>query len=107
NVLRVLSSVYGMSEADLVRAYQTNPVARSATMQKMAYDVTAAQLAREGLAAKTVRNIPTVQRPGSPLERGSDSDYEMRKLNDRRNRSTGRDALRAAADLVASRRARR
>jgi hypothetical protein len=101
NVLRVLSSIYGYSEAELARAYQTNPAARSAAMQKMAYDVTVAQLAREGVAAKQVREIPTVQRPGSPLERGNERDYQLDRLNARLN-SSG--SVRDAANLLIERR---
>jgi hypothetical protein len=104
NVLRVLSSVYNMPEADLVRAYQTNPVARSATMQRMAYDVTAQQLAREGAAAKRDRSPPTVQRPGSPQSFASREEFDSRRLNERINNTTGLDQVRAAAELVTARR---
>ena len=108
NVLRVLSSIYGMPESDLIQAYQTNPTARSAAMQRMAYDVTAAQLAREGVAAKAVpAPIPKVQRPGTSGERASESEYEFRSLNEKINRTSGREQIRAAAELIAARRARR
>jgi hypothetical protein len=105
NVLRVLSSIYGRPERDLIREYQTNPMARSSGTQIMAYKETAAQLAREGLAAKAVpAPVPTVQRPGSPASIAPQSDYDYRRLSDKLDRSTGRDALKAAAELVTARR---
>ena len=107
NVLRVLSSQYNMPEADFIRAYQTDPTARSAAMQKMAYEVTLQALHREGVASKAVPPpVPTVQRPGSPTERASASDYEFKSLNDKVNRLTGRQQIAAAAELVAARRRR-
>jgi hypothetical protein len=104
NVLRVLSSTYGLPEADFMRAYQTNPVARSAAMQRMAYDLTAAQLAREGIAAKAVPpQVPKVVRPGSPVERVPDSEASLHKLAAKLNQSHS--VKDAAAYLAARRRA--
>jgi hypothetical protein len=104
NVTRVLSSAYGINEATLVDLYWQNPLVRSAAFQKMAYDLTAAQLAREGIAAKRDRSAPAVQRPGSPTERVATRDVEFKHLSDRIDRTSGRDQVRAAAEFVAAKR---
>jgi hypothetical protein len=61
NVARVLSSEYGLDERTLVDLYRSNPVVRSAAFQRMAHDLVAHHLAREGVAAKRDRSAPVVQ----------------------------------------------
>jgi hypothetical protein len=97
----------GLSEADIQAHWESNPLLRSAGGQQILFDAARFRMAQAGARDKVQKPVPTVQRPGSPLARGSDDDYSMQKLNAKLDRSTGREALRAAADLVTARRARR
>jgi hypothetical protein len=98
---------YGLSDRDIQFHYHNSELFRSFPAQRLMADAARWRLATRGAKEKAVKPVPVVQRPGSPLSRGSQEDYDTRELNARLDRSTGRDALKAAAQLVAARRARR
>jgi hypothetical protein len=98
-----LKEELGLSEKQIVEAWNTGAL-RSYEAQRLLHDAARYRMLGRGLEAKRVKAAPQVQRPGSPMERGSEEDYSMRKLNARLDSSSGRDQLRAAAELVATRR---
>jgi hypothetical protein len=73
----------------------------------MAHDLTAAQLNREGIAAKRDRSAPVVQSPGSSGEVASAGQYADYSLNKRLDSARGLDAIKVAAQIVSDRRSRR
>src|SRR5262249_9134404 len=104
---KVLRDVGGLSDEQIAHAWATDANFRSAGFQRILYMASKWQMSKDGLAQKVHRPVPTVQRPGSPAEIAAPSDYEYRRLSDKLDNSTGSDALRAAAELVTARRARR
>jgi hypothetical protein len=100
---------YGLSEKDVAWHWQNNSLFRSFPAQRLMADAARWRLSQKALKSKAVPPpVPQVVRPGSPTERASASEYEYRALNEKLNRSTRQsDQLRAAAELVAARRARR
>jgi hypothetical protein len=96
-----------MTEADVAYHWNNNPLFRSAASQRVLYQAAKYELSQKGIATKAVKPVPQVQRPGSPAERASASEYEFHSLNEKVNRTTGREQIRAAAELIAARRARR
>jgi hypothetical protein len=97
---------YGLSERQIAQAWNTDPNFRSFPAQRMMLDAVRYRMAQRGAHNKLVKDAPQVQRPGSPLSRGTDEEYSTRELNQRIDRTSGRQQLLAAAELVAQRRAR-
>jgi hypothetical protein len=97
----------GMTEADINYHWNNNPLFRSAASQRILYQAAKYEMMQQAAREKVVRTAPKVQRPGSPLDIAPQADFDYRRLSDKLDRSTGRDALRAAADLVVARRNRR
>jgi hypothetical protein len=97
----------GWSDHQIVQAWHFSPEFRSVTAQKNLYRAAKSVLVARSAKQKIDRTPPVVQRPGSPLDRGSEDDYSMRKLSARLDNATGRDAIKAAAELITARRGRR
>ena len=58
-----------ITEADLAYHWNNNPLFRSAASQRILYQAAKYEMSQKGIATKAVREVPQVQRPGSPLER--------------------------------------
>jgi hypothetical protein len=95
---------YGLSEQEVAWHWQNNPAFRSLPAQKMMFDAARWRLAQRGISEKISRPVPTVQPPTSPAARGSEEDFNLRRLNDRLN-ATG--SPKDAAALLVARRGRR
>ena len=95
----------GLTEAEIVQGYNTNPVFRDARMQKIIHD--AAQLSAAVAKAKTAAkpNLPPVQRPGVAATKGERNSSDMQALTSKLERSGKIDD--AVAVLVARRKAAR
>jgi hypothetical protein len=98
----------GMTEADMMMHWNSNPLFRSAASQRILYQAAKYEMMQQGVREKVARPVvPTVQRPGSPADITPQADFDYRRLSEKLDRSQGREALKAAADLVVARRARR
>jgi hypothetical protein len=104
NEARSMMHDYGINEQELTWHWQNNPGFRSLPVQKMMMDAARWRLSQRGLKEKVVKTAPPVVRPGSPLERGSDQDYQLDRLNAKLN-SSG--SVKDAAALLIARRGRR
>ena len=91
-----------ITEADLAYHWNNNPLFRSAASQRILYQAAKYEMSQKGIATKAVREVPQVQRPGSPLERGNERDYQLDRLNAKLNASG---SARDAANLLIARRA--
>src|SRR5262249_51772291 len=96
-----------MTDAQILHEWNSNYLLRSSQGQRILMDAARYRMAQRGLRQKIDRTAPVVQRPGSPAEIAPPGDYEYAKLSEKLDRSTGREALKAAADLVTARRLRR
>jgi hypothetical protein len=97
-----------MTDEQIAGEWNSNSLFRSYAAQRLMADAARWRISQRALSGKTVRpEVPKVQRPGSPADRPSASEYEFQSLNDKVNRTTGREQIRAAAALIAARRARR
>jgi hypothetical protein len=98
---------YGLSEQEVAWQYYNNWAMRSLPAQKLMFDAARWRLSQRANKEKVARPpVPQVQKPGVSGERASASEYEFKSLNDKVNRTTGREQIRAAAELVAARRRR-
>ena len=73
----------GVEPAELFRLFETEPLMRNATFQRMMYDAGKYRLMMKARDAATARPLPTVQRPGmaaSPAERAQ---ADLRALSSR------------------------
>jgi hypothetical protein len=64
-----LASKYGIGRQELATLYNTNPILRSAPVQKLIYDLTKFHLAQEGI--RRVPSVPPVFRPGVDGDHGN------------------------------------
>jgi hypothetical protein len=97
-----------MTDEQINANWNSNPVFRSALSQRVLYQAAKYELSQKGIAAKAVPPpVPKVMRPGAGSERASESEYQFRSLDEKINRTSGREQIRAAAELIAARRARR
>src|SRR5262249_213948 len=72
NVLKVMQEKYGISKDELRTAYNSIPAVRSASFQKLLWDVTKMWTLKEQVAAKIDRSPPAPpQRPGTSNSRAS------------------------------------
>ncbi len=77
-LLNIAKEKYNVAPDDFVRAFQTNPIMRSAPFQKMMYDAARFHLAQKTAAQnKAPANLPPVQRPGSGEQR---ADYSQMRI---------------------------
>jgi hypothetical protein len=105
NIIKVAQDVYGVSKDDLAAAWRSNPLLRSAPMQRMMFDAIQYNLIKSNAAsAKVPPSVPPVQRPGVSSDQPDHNDYEIGKLA-RRFESSG-DPRDGAALLAAKRAAR-
>ena len=73
NVASILQEEYGIDKDQLREMYQTNPVLRQASTQRLLFDVVRLKLAERDVANKRDRSVPPVQHPGtSSAVRGGD-----------------------------------
>jgi len=95
----------GMSDQEISYHWNTSPLLRSPLGQQILFDAARYRMAQAAAKQKAVRPVPTVQRPGSPVARGSDQDYSMGKLNAQLDRTGS--VKDATALLIARRGSRR
>jgi hypothetical protein len=93
----------GMSDADIAALWES-PAFRSVTAQKALMNAARYRMAQGAARAKAIKPVPIVQRPGSPLARGSEVDFDLRKLSTELDKSG---SPKAAAALLTARRANR
>jgi hypothetical protein len=99
-----LFAEHGVSRQDIDQLWKTNPLMRSAAAQQLMLDAARWRQAQKAIAKAAVKAVPQVQRPGvSEPSRGDDGDVAAANARFAKN-NTGRDGIRAAADLVAARR---
>ena len=99
---------YGLREKEIAWHWQNNNLFRSFPAQRLMADAARWRISQRALASKAVRPpAPQVMHPGTGGQRATADEYQFKSLNDKVNRTTGREQIRAAAELVAARRARR
>jgi len=91
----------GWTEAQLAQAWQSQPSLRSFSAQRQMFDAARYRLAQKGAKAKVSRPVPSVQAPGSPVERMPDQDQYLRQLDDRLSETL---SIKDATKLVVARR---
>jgi hypothetical protein len=64
NVRDVLEKDYGIDKNSLKQLWETQPLMRTAEVQRMLYDITRMKLAERSVQSKIHRDVPPVQRPG-------------------------------------------
>jgi hypothetical protein len=95
---------YGLTDQEITWQWNNNPSFRSFPAQKMMMDAARWRMSQKSIESKKFRPVPTVQRPGSPTERVPQTDYEIKQLGAKLDRSRGTQAVRAAADLLIAKR---
>jgi hypothetical protein len=90
----------GYSQDELARLWNT-PVFRDARMQQLILDAVRFQDAKKGLVEATKKPLPPVVRPGV-AQPGRDREMQIKTLETQVDKSSGINALRAAAKLVAA-----
>jgi hypothetical protein len=96
----------GISPEQLMHAYATDPTLRSAPMQRMMLEAAMwrrAQRARAAATAKPLPSVPTM-RPGVAGQRVSGADATYRALDQKLDKMSSRDQVRAAAKMLSLRR---
>jgi hypothetical protein len=105
----VMLKEYGLSDADLAREYNSNPLFRSAAGQQIMMEAAAYRLARKAVSRHRANPVPHVQRP-AVAESVRIDDGAVASALARLNApggADGRTGLRNAAALVAARRGSR
>jgi hypothetical protein len=92
----------GYTQEELGRLWN-NPVFRDARMQQLILDAVRFQEAKKGALEATKKTLPPVVRPGV-AQPGKDRDLQIKSLETQIDKSSGINALRAAAKLVATNR---
>src|SRR5262249_49282561 len=105
NVLKIASEVYGVSGEELVHAWRTQPLMRSAAFQRMIYDAVKYNVAQQSASEKLHTPVPPVQRPGVSQPRMSSNDAGVEVARQKFLKDTN-DVKAAAAYLTAKRNAR-
>ena len=97
----------GFDEADLGPAWvgQKDLSLRDHRVQLLIRDATLWRQAQAKAKAATTKPVPPVQRPGTSQPRGAAQEQQIQNLNAQLDKASGVNALRAAAKLVATRRA--
>jgi hypothetical protein len=101
---RIAESVYGIKPAELRQAVLTQPVLRSAPMQRIILDAARFHLAQESLKEHRSNPVPQVQRPGVGRDIGSDNDDYVAGLERQLQKSGD---IKVAAKLLLAQCARR
>lgn len=99
----------GVSKEQVAQLYNSNPAIRSFAGQVQLHQAAAYRLQQQKMANirrnNRDRTAPVVQHPGSPLARAPDTfSYEREQFGKIDNAASTRDALKAAASLIVSRR---
>jgi hypothetical protein len=92
----------GYTQEELGRLWN-NPVFRDARMQQLILDAVRFQEAKKGALEATRKTLPPVVRPGV-AQPGKDRETQLKALETKIDKSSGINALRSAAALVAARR---
>jgi hypothetical protein len=95
---------YGLSDADLSREYNSNPLFRSAAGQQIIADAAAYRLAKKAVTRAAHHPVPNVQRPGSSAERVTRTEEALAEARAKLKPSMS--AKEAAAYVIARRAAR-
>jgi hypothetical protein len=104
NLVDVLEKNYGISRDELRTLYQTQPILRSASVQRLLYDITATHLAKQGLSEKLARPVPPVQKPGVATDRSA---YDHQHISNLSKRFEASGDIKDAANLILARRTAR
>jgi hypothetical protein len=78
----------GIEPEELRRLFDSEPLMRNATFQRMMYDAGKYRLMMKARDAVTARPMPSVQRPGLAAGRGDRNQHDLRTLSARLS-STG------------------
>jgi hypothetical protein len=97
-----LAAEYGVSRDELLTAWKSEPVLRSAAFQRMMVDAAKYRMAQREVATKISKPVPPVQRPGTAPLRNSDGDVDQAISRFRSSPSVD-----TAVQLLMSRRANR
>lgn len=95
---------YGLSDADIAREYNSNPLFRSAAGQQIISDAARFRLSQKGLSQHRANPVPHVVRPGSSAERVTRTEEALAEARARLKSSMS--AKEAAAYVIARRAAR-
>lgn len=97
----------GFAEAELARSWQGRKdlSLRDHRVQLLIRDATLWREAQAKARTAAAKPVPPVQRPGTAQPRGAAQEAQIQNLNLQLEKSSGVNALRAAAKLVATRRA--
>jgi hypothetical protein len=93
----------GYSTEEIGLLFNSNPAFRDARTQRMILDAVRFQEAKKGALEATKKTLPPVVRPGV-AQPGKDRDMQIQALETKVDKSSGINALRSAAALVAARR---
>lgn len=91
----------GYSGEEIGMLFNSNPAFRDARTQRMILDAVRFQQAKKGALEATKKTLPPVVRPGV-AQPGKDRDLQIKALETQIDKSSGINALRAAAKLVAA-----
>ncbi len=99
----------GFSDEELSRSYhgKQGMSLRDHRVQLLVRDATLWHEAQAKAKAATAKPVPPVQRPGVSQGKGAEREAAIQNLNQQLDKASGVNALRAAAKLVAARRAAR
>jgi hypothetical protein len=100
---------YGLSDQDLMREYNSNPLFRSAAGQQIIAEAARWRLAQRSVSRAATRPVPNVQRPGisEPVRIDDGAVSEALARLNAPGGNEGRIGLKNAAALVAARRGSR
>src|SRR5262249_9692084 len=99
--VRAMLRDYGLTDEQISREYNSNASFRSFAGQRLMFDAARWRLANKGVASKVARSVPQVRKPGSPLDRGNERDYQLDRLSAKLDK-TG--SARDAANLLIAQR---
>jgi hypothetical protein len=74
-----LAQEYGVSKEELIAAWQSQPVLRTAAFQRMMVDAAKYRMAQKAVPAKVSRPVPPVQKPGVASSHRSDDGVDAAK----------------------------
>lgn len=81
--IRASARASGIEPDELQRLFDSEPLMRNATFQRMMYDAGKYRLMMKARDAVTAKPIPPVQRPGMAVGRGERDQHDLRALNAR------------------------
>src|SRR5262249_31318933 len=77
SIIDIAEKGYGGSRAELAQLWNSQPLMRTATFQRMMVDAAKYRLAMRDVAAKASKPVPPVQRPGTSQPRASGDDFAV------------------------------